>query len=609
MCGIVGIIGSEQTSEKVLEGLKRLEYRGYDSAGIASMNQGRIELRRAEGKLSELQDLIANAPLIDSSKIAIGHTRWATHGSASVANAHPHRVGKCAVVHNGIIENHQEVRTLLQNKGVHFESETDTEVLPALINNYIEQGSSEIDAVKETLTQVTGAFAIAAVFEGNENMLIAARRGSPLVIGLGENTNYIGSDAIALASFTNKVIYLENDDMAVLTPTSVQIFNKEGVEVSRDIKEVKTESVLAEKNGFPSFMLKEIYEQPAVVNQTLDAYLNPETGLPELPFTTELLTAAPTLNIIACGTSYHAGLVAKYWIESLAKMPVQVDIASEFRYRNPPLLENGLSLFISQSGETADTYAALEYAKEQKQTIVSMVNVAESSIDRASDIKLYTKAGTEIGVASTKAFTTQLTLFALMAIDFALKTDKLTAEQALGYIEALKSTPESMQTILDHHVEIEDIAEEIKDSNSALFIGRGIMYPLALEGALKLKEISYIHAEGYAAGELKHGPIALIDEKMPTFALLPHNDLFEKTLSNLQEVQARDGAVYIFTDRQGKRFSGDFGEDTWALPDSHWFSQPIVFSISVQLLAYYTATILGKDVDKPRNLAKSVTVE
>lgn len=609
MCGIVGVIGSENTSEQVLEGLKRLEYRGYDSAGIASMNAGRIELRRAKGKLSELEELIANAPLIDSSKIAIGHTRWATHGEATVNNAHPHRVGKCAVVHNGIIENFQDVRTLLQDKGVHFESETDTEVLPALINNFMEQGQSELEAVLNTMKQVTGAFAIGAVFEGNENTLIAARRGSPLVIGLGENTNYIGSDAIALAPFTNRVLYLQNDDVAVITANSVDVFDLNGNPVEREIKDVDVESALADKNGFPHYMLKEIHEQPEAVLNTLKAYIDAETGLPSMPFGDLDFTNIPTLTIVACGTSYHAGLVAKYWIEEFAKLPVQVDIASEFRYRNPPLPENGLSLFISQSGETADTFAALEYAKKESQTIISMVNVPESTIDREADVHLYTKAGVEIGVASTKAFTTQLALFALMAIDLGLKRGKISEDQAKESINSLLSVPESMDIILEHHIDIQDIAVEIKDSKSALFIGRGVMYPLALEGALKLKEISYIHAEGYAAGELKHGPIALIDEDMPTFALLPYNDLFEKTLSNLKEVQARKGAVHIFTDRQGKRFSGDFGEDTLAMPDSDRFTQPLVFSLSVQLLSYYTAVALDKDVDKPRNLAKSVTVE
>lgn len=609
MCGIFGVIGSKTPSADVLEGLTRLEYRGYDSAGIASVEGDSLAVRRSVGKLSALRDALQSNPLSNASGIAIGHTRWATHGAPNEANAHPHANDTCAVVHNGIIENYLDLRTKLAAGGYNFQSETDTEVLPALIRQAMKNGKGELDAVIETMKTVNGAFALGITFAGDEDRIIAARRGSPLLVGIGEHTNYIGSDAIALAPFTNRVIYLENDDVAVLTREDIKVYTLDGKQVERPVKVVDVSSAIAGKNGYRHFMLKEIHEQPTVIGQTLNAYTSSDHSeilLPEMPFD---LAAIPQITLVACGTSYHAGLVAKYWFEQIAGVPVNIDVASEFRYRQPPLVNGGLGIFISQSGETADTLAALEYSKANNQHIIGLVNVPTSSIARLSDVILSTKAGPEIGVASTKAFTTQLTVLALLALKTAHAKGRLTDAALREHLQALAELPSRMTTLLDSEANIEAMADEIVPATSSLFLARGQLCPIALEGALKLKEISYIHAEGYAAGEMKHGPIALVDELVPVIVLAPWNNLFEKTLSNLREVEARKGRVYLFTDKHGAKEAQQVSGGMFVCPDAHAFVQPILQTVPLQLLAYHVAVKKGTDVDQPRNLAKSVTVE
>lgn len=606
MCGIVGIVGQGDATPRLIASLRRLEYRGYDSAGVACWSDGDIIRRRAQGKLANLEALLAENPL--PGRTGIGHTRWATHGVPNEINAHPHATKLAAVVHNGIIENFTELRAELTGKGHHFETETDSEAIVQLISDYLQQGFDPETATAKTLARLEGAFALAFLFAGEEDLLIAARRGSPLAIGYGEGEMYIGSDALALAPLTSRITYLQEGDWAVLRHDSVTIFDQHHQKVSREIRTTQQSGALIGKDGYRHFMHKEIHEQPQVIGDTLNTMLNPAKGtltLPELPFA---LDTIERITIIACGTSYYAGMVAKYWIESLARIPVEVDIASEFRYRTPPMQAGGLAMFISQSGETADTLAALRYCKEQGQKLLAIVNVPESSIARESDIALQTFAGPEIGVASTKAFTTQLTLLACWAVALARAKAAIDPSREAQLCKSLSEIPARAAEILAHDEQLRSIAEDLVTARDVLYLGRGSAYPIALEGALKLKEISYIHAEGYAAGELKHGPIALIDDKVPVIVLAPMDALFEKTASNMQEVAARGGKVIFLSDRKGVE-KLPIKAVSFTLPDVDPFVAPILYAIPVQLLAYHVAVAKGTDVDQPRNLAKSVTVE
>jgi len=604
MCGIIGIVGNQPVGQRLLHSLEKLEYRGYDSAGIATVYKGPIQRLRSEGKLIKLKEKFLEHPL--EGHIGIGHTRWATHGKPSEMNAHPHINSKVALVHNGIIENHAELRQELEGKGYVFESETDTECVVHLIDFHLGQNHTPQEAVAKALKQLKGAFALAILFAGYENLLIVARQGgSPLAIGYGEEEMYVGSDAIALVSLTQKITYLEDGDWAVLSPESITIFDKDDHPVERPIQLSQFSESAICKGSYDHFMLKEIYEQPRAVEATINSFLqNGALTLPPLPWKT-----IPRMTISACGTAYYAGLIAKYWFEKFARLPVEIDVASEFRYRTPPLPEKGLSLFISQSGETIDTLAALEYAKSQGQTIVSVLNVPESSIARQSDAVLLTQAGPEIGVASTKAFTTQLALLALLVLDAGRKRgflDEATFEEmAFG----LRFLPALCEKVLSLESQIETLAQTLVKARDVLFLGRGTSFPLALEGALKLKEISYIHAEGYAAGEMKHGPIALLDKDVPVVVIAPFDELFEKTASNLQEAIAREAPVIVLTDNKGARHLGSLPADLLILPETTALTAPLVYAISLQLLAYHTAVLKGTDVDQPRNLAKSVTVE
>lgn len=607
MCGIIGIIGRADVAPLLVDGLKRLEYRGYDSAGIATIADGRIVRRRAQGKLVNLENSIRDQPV--PGKIGIGHTRWATHGAPTENNAHPHGDDRVVLVHNGIIENFQDLRRELVAEGHVFATETDTEAVAHLISSYLAKGHSPQDAVQASLNRLEGAFALAILFAGHDDLLIGAKRGSPLAIGYGDGEMYIGSDALALAPLTSRICYLEENDWAEVTAKGAVIHDASGAVVPREVKLTATSGAMIGKGNFPHFMLKEIYEQPAVMGDTLHALLNPWNHyirLPELPFD---LARVTRLTIIGCGTSYHAGLVAKYWLEGIAKVPTDVDIASEFRYREATLPQGGLAVFISQSGETADTLAAIGYARKQGQAVLSIVNVAESSMARQSDGVLQTQAGPEIGVASTKAFTTQLTVLACLTIAMAAKRGAIdrTGEQAL--CRALTEVPSRTNEVLIHDERLAEIARQIADARDVLYLGRGTGYPIALEGALKLKEISYIHAEGYAAGEMKHGPIALIDENMPIIVIAPSDRHFDKTASNMQEVIARGGKVIFMSDARGIEKLGTMAAATVELPEVHPFVAPILYTIPVQLLAYHVAVYKGTDVDQPRNLAKSVTVE
>ena len=610
MCGIVGSVGSKTAINDVVNGLKRLEYRGYDSAGVATLEGGKIARRRSVGKIKNLEKNLEKTPFAAGATMAIGHTRWATHGKALECNAHPHIAKGVAVVHNGIIENYQMFREKLEGLGAVFTSQTDTETLPFNMSHLISQGKTPLEAVRETVKEAEGAFAIGAIFEGEENTIIAARRNAPLVIGLGDGVNYLGSDAFALAPYTSDVIFLENDDIAVLTPEKVTIYTLDGTEVQRASRTVDVDGAMADKGPFPNFMLKEIYEQADVISATLSKYLNEDhtaMNLPKLPFD---LTKVPQITIVACGTSWHAGLISKYWFERYARVPVNVDIASEFRYRMPPLLEGGLTILISQSGETADTLAALEHAQSEGQHILSIVNVRESSIDRASDISLYTQAGPEIGVASTKAFTTQLALLATLALFMAKEKQIILLDEFERMLAALKAVPADMNSLHMIDKRMQEVSNQLLEATSMLYLGRDSMFPMALEGALKMKEISYIHAEAYASGEMKHGPIALIDDTLPVVVLAPHDRLFEKSISNLQEVEARGGRTLLFTDSKGAAEAGEAENRTViVMPAVSEFTAPLLYSLPMQLLAYHTAMKLGKDVDQPRNLAKSVTVE
>lgn len=608
MCGIVGIIGRETAAPLMVDALKRLEYRGYDSAGVATLEGGKLTRRRAEGKLRNLEQRLALEPLAGT--IGIGHTRWATHGRPNETNAHPHATDRVAVVHNGIIENFNELRRELEAGGAVFATETDTEVVAHLVTAEMNTGKTPVDAVAAALPRLRGAFALAFLFDGENDLLIGARRGSPLAIGYGQGEMYLGSDALALAPFTSEISYLEDGDWAVLHHDGVQVHDAAGKPVERTIIRSSASAFLVDKGNHRHFMAKEIHEQPEVVGHTLAHYLDMAAGrvrLPDnLPFDFRTIER---VSMSACGTAYYAGLVGKYWFERFARLPVEIDIASEFRYREAPFAPGNLAVFVSQSGETADTLATLRYAKEQKQHILSIVNVATSTIARESDVVMPTLAGPEVGVASTKAFTCQLAALACLAIGAGRARGVLSEEDEKKLVRALIEVPRLMAEALALEAKIEHLARDLSKCRDVLYLGRGTSYPLALEGALKLKEISYIHAEGYAAGELKHGPIALIDETMPVIVIAPFDRVFEKTVSNMQEVAARGGRIILVTDPQGARAATVESMAVLALPDMPSTVTPLVYAIPVQLIAYHTAVIMGTDVDQPRNLAKSVTVE
>jgi len=609
MCGIIGIIGGEPAAPQLIAALKRLEYRGYDSAGVATLERGVLTRRRAEGKLKNLESRLRNEPL--SGTIGIGHTRWATHGRPTENNAHPHATEKLAVVHNGIIENFAELRRELQADGAKFQTDTDTEVVAHLVTEEIKRGASPVEAVKRALPRLRGAFALAFLFAGEEDLLIGARKGSPLAVGFGDDAMFVGSDAIALAPFTDTVSYLEDGDWVIVTRKGAQIHDAKGAEVKREIIKSRADVMLIDKGNHRHYMAKEIYEQPEVVGHTLAHYIDMAAERVALPFRLPFdFNTLGRISISACGTAYYAGMVAKYWFERFAQLPVEVDIASEFRYRSAPLAAGNLAIFVSQSGETADTLASLRYAREHKQHVVSIVNVPTSTIARESDVVMPTLAGPEIGVASTKAFTCQLAALAALAIAAGRARGALDHNDEAKLIRALIEVPRHMSEALALEPQIEQLARTLSKCPDVLYLGRGTSYPLALEGALKLKEISYIHAEGYAAGELKHGPIALIDEKMPVIVIAPYDQVFEKTASNMQEVAARGGRLILLTDKKGVEAAADGNAlTTLTLPTMPATVAPLVYAVPVQLLAYHTAVILGTDVDQPRNLAKSVTVE
>ena len=607
MCGIVGILGRQPVAEEMIEALKRLEYRGYDSAGVATLERGHLTRRRAEGKLKNLEKRLASEPLAGVS--GIGHTRWATHGRPNEVNAHPHATDKVAVVHNGIIENFRELREELQQKGVKFATETDTEVVAHLVTDEIKKGRGPTSAVAATLPRLRGAFALAFLFEGEEDLLIGARNGPPLAVGYGDGEMYLGSDAIALAPFTDTISYLEDGDWAVVRRDGVQVYDIAGHEVVRPTIKSAAGALLVDRGNHRHFMAKEIHEQPEVVGHTLAHYLDmvaERVRMPKLPFDFRNIER---LAISACGTAFYASLVAKYWFERFAHLPVEVDMASEFRYREVPFAPKGLAIFVSQSGETADTLATLRYAKEQQQHILSVVNVPSSTIARESDVVLPTLAGPEIGVASTKAFTCQLAALACLAIAAGRARGVLSEGDENKLVHALIEVPRLMAQALRLEPQIDELARDLAKCSDVLYLGRGTSYPLALEGALKLKEISYIHAEGYAAGELKHGPIALIDENMPVIVIAPHDRVFEKTHSNIQEVAARGGRIILLTDPKGAHEAQVGHIAKLVLPEMPASVTPLVYAIPVQLIAYHTAVVMGTDVDQPRNLAKSVTVE
>jgi glucosamine--fructose-6-phosphate aminotransferase (isomerizing) len=604
MCGIIGILGDHEVAPALVEALRRLEYRGYDSAGIATVNDGKLDRRRAVGKLVNLSDLLVHDPL--PGKSGIGHTRWATHGAPTEANAHPHRAGPVAVVHNGIIENFRDLREDLAARGYATETDTDTEVVALLAQSNLDAGKTRIEAAEATLARLEGAFALAFLFDGEQDLIVAARKGSPLAIGYGNGEMYLGSDAIALAPLTDRITYLEEGDRAVLTRAGVDIHNAQGALVNRPVKTVHIDATRVEKGGYRHFMAKEIAEQPAVLADLMSAYLDGDTL--KLPAEMPDFSKIDRVIMVACGTAFYACLTAKYWFEQYARLPVEVDVASEFRYREPPIGPNTLAVFVSQSGETADTLAALRYCNE-KAAILSVVNVPESTIARESDIALPIHAGVEVGVASTKAFTCQLGVLALIALRAATDRNLVSPEETAQVLTDLRSLPGLVAQALNTSDRIEAVSHDLADARDILFLGRGMMYPLALEGALKLKEISYIHAEGYASGELKHGPIALIDPAVPVIVMAPSDALFDKSVSNMQEVMARGGKVVLVTDAAGAEVGADGTWQTIIMPSVPEPFAPILYAIPAQLLAYHTAVAKGTDVDQPRNLAKSVTVE
>lgn len=608
MCGIVGILSKDKDVAPLLvEGLKRLEYRGYDSAGVATLQNGKLDRRRAEGKLINLAEKLQKEPL--GGAIGIGHTRWATHGHAVEKNAHPHITEDVAVVHNGIIENYQELKAELEESQFRFESDTDTEVIAHLVTFYLRQGMTPQNAVDESLKRLRGAFSLAMIFTGEEDLMIGARFGTPLAVGYGKGEMYLASDSYALAPLTDKICFLEDGDRVEISRSGAVIRDTSGKEIKREIRVTAQSGALMGKGSYRHFMLKEINEQPAVIGETLNTFINPATGHITLPDNILKMADAPRITISACGTAFYAGMVAKYWLEQIARIPVEADIASEFRYREAPMPKGGAAIFISQSGETLDTLEALRYAKRQGQSITSILNTIESTIERESDSVLRTLAGPEIGVASTKAFTTQLTTLACLTVALAHKKGVISDEREKQMTDALREVPARVAELLGHDKKLQQVAKDIAEARDVLYLGRGTGYPIALEGALKLKEISYIHAEGYASGEMKHGPIALIDENVPVIVVAPHDSLFEKSASNAQEVIARGGKVLLLSDRQGIEKLKDTA--TWCIeiPEVDPFVAPILYTIPVQLLAYHTAVIKGTDVDQPRNLAKSVTVE
>jgi len=607
MCGIVGILGQNEVAPLILEALRRLEYRGYDSAGIATLHEGVLGCRRAVGKLSALSDLLVEQPI--RGRAGIGHTRWATHGAPTTGNAHPHLAGPVALVHNGIIENFRELRDELVAAGRSFRSDTDTEVVAQLCASLIEAGRAPADAVAETLARLEGAFALCFLFKGHDDLMIAARRGSPLAIGWGEGEMFVGSDALALAPLTNRITYLEEGDWAVLTRDGASIRGADGTPVNRALRTVSLDAVLVDKGNFKHFMAKEIHEQPTVVAYALGHYLDPGAGRVVESAMPVDFAAADRLLLVACGTGYYACHVAKYWFEQIAQIPVEIDIASEFRYRDAPLSGREVAIFVSQSGETADTLAALRHVRERVASSVAVVNVPESSIARESDAALPILAGAEVSVASTKAFTCQLSVLASLAILAGRQRGAVDASREAELVAILGTAPGALSRALAAEPQIQALAHDIARARDVLFLGRGTMYSLALEGALKLKELSYIHAEGYASGEMKHGPIALIDEHVPVLVLAPRDRLFDKTVSNMQEVLARDGRVMLVTDPAGAEAAGAEASRVVIMPQCDPLIAPLVYAVPAQLIAYHAAMAKGTDVDQPRNLAKSVTVE
>ncbi|MBX7534813.1 glutamine--fructose-6-phosphate transaminase (isomerizing) [Qipengyuania sp. GH1] len=607
MCGIIGIVGNSSVVDRLVDGLRRMEYRGYDSAGICTINDGKLIRRRAEGKLKNLVEELANNPA--PGEIGIAHTRWATHGAPTTSNAHPHATDHVALVHNGIIENYKDLRAELRDKGRTLESDTDSEVVAHLVSIEVENGACPENAVAQVLPRLRGAFALAIVFRSHPDKIIGARRGSPLVVGYGSGEMYLGSDALALAPLTQKITYLEEGDWVVVERGGVIIHDESGNVVEREIQTSGASAAAVEKGNYRHFMQKEIFEQPTVVAQTLSSYLRQADNSVALPQFDFDISSVRRVTIVACGTSYYAGMVAKYWFEQFARVPVDIDVASEFRYREPVLEEGGLALFISQSGETADTLAALRHCKENGQTIGAVVNVPTSSMAREADLLLPTHAGPEIGVASTKAFTCQLAVLAALAAHMAVKKGLMSREEEQRVVAHLLEAPACLNKALDHDDDIASMAHLIAPARDVLYLGRGPDFPLALEGALKLKEISYIHAEGYASGEMKHGPIALIDDAVPVIVLAPSGPLFEKSISNMEEVRARGGQVVLISDAKGLAEAGEGCIATIEMPEVHPLIAPLVYAIPVQLLAYHVACVKGTDVDQPRNLAKSVTVE
>ena len=606
MCGIVGILGSKPVAIDIVDALRRLEYRGYDSAGIATVENGHLQRRRAEGKLRNLETRLSSEPL--QGVTGIGHTRWATHGRPVERNAHPHMNDKVAVVHNGIIENFQELREELSAKGYVFETETDTETVLHLVTSYLDSGMKPVEAARVALNRLRGAFALGIIFSGDQNLMIGARQGPPLAIGHGKGEMYLGSDAIALASLTDTITYLEDGDWAVLTRDGVHIFDLAGNTVIRQSIKSVASSLLVDKGNYRHFMLKEIHEQPEVIAHTLGNYIDMAAGAVKFPALGIDLAGVNRVTISACGTAYYAGIVAKYWIEKFARVPVEIDVASEFRYREVPLAPGGLAVFVSQSGETADTLEALRYCKRNGQTIAAVVNVRTSTIAREANTVLPTLAGPEIGVASTKAFTSQLSVLACLAIAIGRARGTIDEAKEKELVKALSEVPRHVSTMMHDESFYEKLAHEISKARDVLYLGRGVNYPIAMEGALKLKEISYIHAEGYAAGELKHGPIALVDENVPVIVVAPEDELYEKTVSNMQEVAARGGQIILISDAPSEK-AGCRLLSHIKMPKAHPFTNPLLYAVPVQLIAYHTAVFMGTDVDQPRNLAKSVTVE
>lgn len=609
MCGIIGIIGKDDVAPRLVDGLSRLEYRGYDSAGIATIANGHVDRRRAEGKLINLSEKLKGEPL--AGHIGIGHTRWATHGGPTERNAHPHATDRVAVVHNGIIENYAALKAELEQHQCRFETDTDTEVVVHLVTHNLKQGMAPVDAANAAFDRLEGAYALAVIFANENNLMVGVRQGTPLAVGYGDGEMYVASDSYALAPLTRKISFLEDGDRIRVTREGVVIYNNKGAEVSRPVRITAQSGATTGKGEYRHFMLKEIFEQPTVIGDTLNSFINPATRQITLPpEITSALSKASRITLVACGTAFYACMVAKYWFEQVARIPCEIDVASEFRYREAPMPEGGVAIFVSQSGETLDTLEALRYCKRQGQKILSIVNTIESTIERESDLVLHTLAGPEIGVASTKAYTTQLTTLACLVLAVAAEKKTQDAGELANMAEALRHLPSLVNAVLKDAIRpIEKLSSEIAEARDVLYLGRGLMYPIALEGALKLKEVSYIHAEGYAAGEMKHGPIALIDQDVPVVVIAPNDHLFEKTASNVQETMARGGQVLLFSDKSGMDKLKDKCRWTVEMPDAHSFITPILYVVPAQLLAYYVAVSKGTDVDQPRNLAKSVTVE